>query len=227
VKVKLPCFTSFFSTLNCLLISTLESPTTQLAERPENLRKPVTGTLHVILQEARDLEHAPVSMFKRSSKTMTDTTVLLKIEGSTRATSHPSRTDRWNERFDVPVDKANEVEIGIYDKQGTEQPMPIGFFWVKISDIVEALRKQKFNETGGPGWVTANAMPSGHPASSPNGDMNAPLMPNSGSMVPGGGATGENGPEGITAWFAVEPVGSILLTLDFGKSTLRVTFIRL
>lgn len=156
-------------------------------------------------------------MFKRSSKAGTDTTILLKIEGSTRASSHPSRTDRWNERFDLPVDKANEVEIGIYDKQSNEQPVPIGFLWVKISDIVEALRKQKFTEGGGPGWVTAGAMPSGHHPVSPNGDQNDPLMPQAGGQnFPGGGAPGGGGTDGITAWFAVEPVGSILLTLDFG-----------
>lgn len=187
-----------------------------MGERPENLRKPVTGTLHITLEEARELEHAPVSMFKRSSKVGTDTTVRLNVEGSTRASSHPSRTDRWNEAFDLPVDKANEVEIAIYDKQTNEQPVPIGILWIKISDVVEALRKQKFGEGGGGGWVAAGAMPSGHPNSmTPSGAMDAPLMPQSGSFGAGGmPAQGDQG--GITAWFAVEPVGAIKLTVDFG-----------
>ncbi|KIO16838.1 hypothetical protein M407DRAFT_85547, partial [Tulasnella calospora MUT 4182] len=187
-------------------------------DRPENLRKPVSGTLHVTIQEARDLEHAPLSIFKRSSKTGTETNVQLKIEGSTRAQSHPSRTDRWNERFAVPVDKANEVEIGIYDRQPNEQPVPIGFLWIKISDLVEALRKQKFTETGG-AWVTAGAMPAGQQQFSPTGDQNAPLMPQSDAF--GGAGSGGGESEGITAWFAVEPVGAILLNLDFVKENVR------
>ncbi|KAG8990674.1 Serine/threonine kinase [Tulasnella sp. 427] len=195
-----------------------DSPVTpgEQRDRPENLRKPVTGTLHVTIQEARDLEHAPLSIFKRSSKSGTETNVQLKIEGSTRAQSHPSRTDRWNERFAVPVDKANEVEIGIYDRQPNEQPVPIGFLWIKISDLVEALRKQKFTETGG-AWVTAGAMPAGQQQFSPTGDQNSPLMPQSDNF---GGAGGQ-GSEGITAWFAVEPVGAILLSLDFVKENVR------
>lgn len=168
--------------------------------------------------EARDLEHAPVSAFKRSSKAGTDTSVLLRIEGTTRATSHPSRTDRWNESFEISVDKANEVEIGIYDKQMNEQPVPIGFLWIKISDLVEALRKQRVNETGGSGWVTAGAMPAGQAAAaSPSGDMNVPLMHTASQLGPGGGAPGSGGSEGIRAWFAVEPVGAIMLQLDFSE----------
>ena len=198
-----------------LIVLAIDTPA-GAGERSENLRKPVTGTLHVTLLEARDLEHAPVSMFKRSSKAGTDTTVLLKIEGSTRASSHPTRTDRWNEAFDLPVDKANEVELAIYDKQTNEQPVPIGFLWLKISDVVEAIRKQKFGEGGGGGWVAAGSMPAGqHHPTSPTGAMDAPLMPQSGSF---GGAPGAGGQEGITAWFAVEPVGAIKLTVDFGNS---------
>ncbi len=167
--------------------------------------------------EARDLEHAPVGVFKRSSKAGTDTTVLFRIEGNVRASSHPSRTDRWNERFEISVDKANEVEIGIYDKQVGEQPVPIGFVWIKISDLVEALRKQRVNETGGAGWVTAGAMPAGQTAAvSPSGDVNRPLMPQGGAQL-GGGTNPGGGSDGIKACFAVEPVGAVLLQLDFGK----------
>ncbi|KAG8862446.1 Serine/threonine kinase [Tulasnella sp. 330] len=199
-----------------------ESPVNDEAGRPENMRKPVTGTLEISILEARDLEHAPVSVFKRSSKAGTDTSVLFKIEGNTRATSHPSRTDRWNERFEISVDKANEVEIGLYDKQLGEQPVPIGFLWIKISDLVEALRKQRVNETAGAGWATAGAMPTGQTSAvSPNGDMSSPLMPQ-GGMQPGGGTAGAGGAsDGIKAWFAVEPVGAVLLQLDFVKENAR------
>ena len=188
----------------------IETPL-EAGERKDNLRKPLTGTLHITVKEARDLEHAPVSLLRRNAKGGLETSIVIKVEGTSRAVSHPSRTDRWNESFEIPVDKANEVELGVYDKQLGEHPVPIGFFWVRISDVVEAQRKQKIAEAGGGGWVAAGAMPSGHPQSQqPNGDYMAPS-----SLAPGGGAPG-GGSEGVGAWFAVEPVGAIALHLSFG-----------
>ncbi|KAG8926752.1 Serine/threonine kinase [Tulasnella sp. 419] len=196
---------------------------TTAGARIDNLRKPLSGTLHVTLREARDLERAPGGILKRSSKTGVETIAVLKIEGAARATSHPSRTDRWNEDFELTVDKANEVEIGIYDQQVGEYPVPIGFLWVKISDLAEALRKQKATEMAGGGWATANSLPSGHSSNvSPSGEFNpnaeAPLVPPSANYGPGGGGSSS---EGITGWFSVEPVGAVLLTLNFVKENVR------
>lgn len=154
-----------------------------------------------------------------------ETYVTIKVEGTQHARSHASRTDRWIEDFEIPVDKANEVEIAIYDKQvGEFNPVPIGLLWVRISDLVEAVRRQRvMQETGQGGWVTAGAMggegPPGsgggvYPSSS-TGDFNAPLGFPEGP--PGGGApTGGQG-EGIDAWFAVEPAGALALQLNFGE----------
>ncbi|KAJ7644267.1 protein kinase C1 [Roridomyces roridus] len=186
------------------------------SDRKDNLRaKPLSGTLQVTVQGARELDHAPILSRSRSaSKQVTETVVSLKVEGTQLARSHPSRTDRWNEDFEITVDKANEVEIVVADKQATDaQGAPIGLLWIRISDLVEALRRQKVGMDGG-GWVTAGAMP-GQPM--PNGgDMNTPLAGGPNALI--GMASNS---EGIDAWFAVEPAGAILLHLNFIKENVR------
>jgi hypothetical protein len=203
-------------------------------ERKDNLRKPISGKLSVTIKEARELDHAP--LIKRSSKVFNETQVQIKIEGTPRATSHPSRTDRWNEEFEISVDKANEIELALYDKQpgNSDQPTPIGFLWIRISDIVEHLRKQKVeNENAGGGWVTAGAMKGDDSGfGGPEGGADGPLNvrgynggpgqmqgPGPGPQGPGGAL---GGPEGVFGWFAVEPVGAIALHINFGMSFLYI-----
>ncbi|KAI0051126.1 hypothetical protein FA95DRAFT_1535253 [Auriscalpium vulgare] len=197
-----------------------------------NLRsKPLSGKLLVTIKGARELNHAPILTSGRSrsaSKQVADTYVSIKLEGTQRARTHPSRTDRWNEQFEISVDKANEVELTVYDKQVSEtHPLPIGLLWIKIPDLVEALRRQKVNmESGQGGWVTAGDMNKapgvqqsvmGHQSSS-SGDYSASF---------GAGALGQpssgfgGGSEGIDAWFAVEPAGALALTLNFVKENVR------
>lgn len=191
--------------------------------------KPLSGKLFVTVKGARELDHPPIvssGRIRSSSKQIIETYVSLKIEGTQRARSHPSRTDRWNEDFEITIDKANEVEIAVYDKQVSEpHPVPIGLLLIRISDLVEALRRQKvMMDNGQGGWVTAGAMDGDSPVGRPPGqhgafgDVNAPLNLGPGAMgQPGGsmGLTSEN--EGIDAWFAVEPAGALALHLNFGS----------
>ncbi|CDO75330.1 hypothetical protein BN946_scf184848.g7 [Trametes cinnabarina] len=202
-------------------------------ERKDNLRsKPLSGKLQITLKGARELDHAPiVSTFRsRSASKQVETYVSFRVEGTQRARSHPSKTDRWMEDFEITIDKANEVEIAVYDKQASEQhPTLIGLLWIKINDLVEAQRRQKvMMESGQGGWVTAGAMngdASGFSGQSGSlGDINAPIpfndarVPMPGSMpgMPGGAAS-----EGIDAWFAVEPAGALALRLNFIKENVR------
>ncbi|KAJ7164633.1 protein kinase C1 [Mycena crocata] len=191
-------------------------------ERKDNLRaKPLSGTLQVTVQGARELDHAPIvsGRSRSASKQISETVVSLKVEGTQLARSHPSRTDRWNEDFEITVDKANEVEIVVADKQVADaQGVPIGLLWIRISDLVEALRRQKVGMDSGQGWVTAGAMP-GHPTMPNGGDLNSPL----GYRDGGTGSLIGMAPtaEGIDAWFAVEPAGAILLHLNFIKENVR------
>ncbi|KAG6840793.1 hypothetical protein C0991_004265 [Blastosporella zonata] len=200
-------------------------------ERKENMRsKPLSGTLQVTVKGARELDHAPIvssGRMRSSSKQIIETSVSLKVEGTQLAKSHPSRTDRWNEDFEITVDKANEVEIAVFDKQASEpHAVPIGLLWIRINDLVEALRRQKVGmESGQGGWVTAGDMHGDgqaghtHPQS---GDFNAPLGGGFGGAPRGGSMTlGPATADGIDAWFAVEPAGAIALRLNFIKENVR------
>ena len=176
---------------------------------------------------ARELDHAPIVSRSRSASKAVDTFVSIKVEGTQLAKSHPSRTDKWNEDFEISVDKANEIEIVVYDKQVSEpNPVPIGLLWIRITDLVDALRRQKVGmDAQGGGWVTAGAMPGDSPTTmmqqggsgpgSGPGDMNAPL----GYGQPSAPGSGFSGPasDGIDAWFAVEAAGALALHLNFGK----------
>ena len=175
------------------------------------------------MKGARELDHAPIVSTgrSRSSSKAVETYVSFKVEGTQRARSHPTKTDRWMEDFEITVDKANEVEVAIFDKQVSEtHPVPIGLLWIKISDLVEAQRKQKvMMETGQGGWVTAHAM-DGDGATSPRGgqtgDMNSPIgYGDNRTMTQAATTSGFS--EGVDAWFAVEPAGAIALQLNFGK----------
>jgi len=201
-------------------------------ERKDKLRmKPLSGTLYATVKGARELDHALVATSRsRSASKVMETHVSIKVEGTQLAKSHPSRTDRWNEDFEISVDKANEVEIVVYDKQVSEQhAIPIGLLWIRITDLVDALRRQKVGMDGQGGWVTAGAMPGDSPTAmsmqSPSGDMNAPL--GFGAGPPGGVPSGPSGQsDGIDAWFAVEPAGAIQLQLNFSKLFLYPTLYR-
>ncbi|KAF8517369.1 hypothetical protein BU17DRAFT_49890 [Hysterangium stoloniferum] len=201
-------------------------------DRKDNLRKPLSGKLQISVRGARELDHAPFLRSGRSFKPINDTTVVIKVEGTQRAKSHPSRTDKWMEDFEMSVDKANEIEVTVYDKQvGTEIPVPIGLLWININDIVEALRRAKVQEEGkGGGWVTAGAMREGSYSGPPGPEPG--FVPHSGmGGVASFGANmqgGNIGPmsaqqqsEGIEAWFSVEPAGAIALNLNFVKENVR------
>ena len=197
-------------------------------ERKDNLRsKPLSGKLQISLKGARELDHAPIVSTgrSRSASKAVETYVSFKVEGTQRARSHPSRTDRWLEDFEITVDKANEVEIAVFDKQVSEiNPVPIGLLWIKISDLVEAQRRQKvMMESGQGGWVTANAMNGDSPVmgvpGKMGGGMDAPIGFGGGSIAPSG-FSASSGPEGVEAWFAVEPAGAIALRLNFGTHIL-------
>ncbi|PWN50305.1 hypothetical protein IE53DRAFT_387399 [Violaceomyces palustris] len=191
-------------------------------DRRQNLRKPLSGTLQISVKSARDIDHAPIP---RGSRSVRESTVVIKVEDTPRARTHPSRSDRWQEDFEIPVDNANELEVTVYDKIGSAHPVPVGMLWIRISDIVEEQRKKKFGQVGGgpeggaianDGWVTADGVQ--------HSGGNAPGS-SSGLEIGGfNGSTGNPaGPlnDGVEAWFAVEPAGAIFLRVNFIKQNVR------
>ena len=192
-----------------------------------NMRKPLTGYLEMRIHAILDVDHASTSRFSRGPETF----IIVKVEDNVKAKTRASRTDRWmEETFNIDIDKANEIELTVYDKAG-ERPIPIGFLWIRISDIQEEMRRKKIeSEFQAQGWVSADKMangggggtgPSGKTMSDFQPPPSAPFMP------PGDGAgagTMAGMPQQanavyIDSWFSLEPAGRIHLTMSFQKQT--------
>jgi hypothetical protein len=141
---------------------------------------------------------------------------MIKVDGVPRAKTRPARSGtqgaRWNEDFEVPVEKASEVELTLYDKPENHL-IPIGCLWVKISDITDELRRKKVEMESGPGWAPAGVAGQGTADENGGFDGSAP-----GAGFGGGfNNTGSNiQMDGIESWFDLEPVGQICLKFNFG-----------
>lgn len=147
--------------------------------------------------------------------------------------------------FVLEMDKADEVEVAFYDqpsggKKGDPPPrVLIGIMWLKVSDLLEALRRQKVDagfDGDAAGWVTAatvsardggRAGPGGPHQSSSQQQLPPGSAGRNGQLQPGqhgrvGGPPGQGGaqqmPDGLDGWFTVEPMGAVNLHLDFGAS---------
>ncbi|AEO66306.1 uncharacterized protein THITE_2114319 [Thermothielavioides terrestris NRRL 8126] len=190
-----------------------------------NLRKPLTGQLSIRVLAVKDVDHAPLSRFSRAPETF----VTIKVEDNVVARTRASRTDRWEAEFhNIFVDKANEVELTVYDKPG-EHALPIGLLWVRISDIAEELRRKRIEaETNTMGWVSADRLGSAPRVPPPQFPMGAQSPqfagpPTSPSTQPSPAYT-QPAPvhppvvsQPIDAWFNLEPTGQIQLSLNFIK----------
>ena len=178
----------------------------------------------------KEVNHASSGRFSRSPETF----VIVKVEDAFKGRTKATRNDKWaDELHHIEIDKANEIELTVYDKSGT-YPTPIGMLWIRISDLVEEMRRKKIeSELSGSNWVTAEQMDKspggrgdggyGHGHSQSHGGGGFNMDPSSGGpkgMAPSRNQPGsgdENDPNIIEAWFSLEPVGSIKLTMSFGK----------
>lgn len=185
-----------------------------------NMRKPLTGLLTMRIHAVKDVDHAASSRFSRGPETY----VIVKVEDTIKARTKATRTDKWlDESFSIDIDKANEIELTVYDKSG-DRPTPIGMLWVLISDIAEEMRRKKIEtELNASGWVSADKMENtggnrpdhlGSPQGSSHGASYGGMGPASGPQ----GADNPNAPPTvmIDSWFALEPFGRINLSMSFG-----------
>lgn len=187
-----------------------------------NLRKPLTGHLEMRINAIKDVDHAAAGRFSRGPETF----IIMKVEDNVRAKTRVTRNDRWmDEVFNVDIDKANEIELAVYDKSG-DRPIPIAFLWIRIQDIAEEMRRKRVEaELQQGNWATADKM-------SGNGDASFPPPPSSAnSYVPSRDSAGpglqasmasmaQHGhPVVIDSWFALEPAGRIHLSMNFQKQT--------
>ncbi|KLO95835.1 putative protein kinase C-like [Fusarium fujikuroi] len=192
-----------------------------------NLRKPLSGQLSIRMLAIKDVDHLATGRFTRGPETF----IAVKVEDTVMARTKATRNDRWEAEYHtIEVDKANEIELTVYDKPA-EHAMPIAMLWVRISDIVEEMRRKRIEaEMNSSGWVSADRM-----GSTGGAPSQFPMSPSSGSFGPGspagGGAQGtETGPFGtagpqpqvqtgpIEEWFNLEPTGQIQLQLAFNKT---------
>ncbi|KAG0196573.1 Serine/threonine kinase [Mortierella sp. GBA30] len=167
------------------------------------LRRPMTGTLYVRVGGIKHQNNAPT----RNSRPA-ESMAYIKIDGAPRAKTRMARNGphgiRWSEDFEVPVTKASEIEIAVFDKPDSV-PVPIGLFWLKISDLVEELRRKKVEADNEAAWVAANVQD---------------LVARTPTIRPGTGPLGDNpinGVEGIESWWDLEPIGQISLKFNFVK----------
>ena len=176
------------------------------------------------IHAVRDVDHAATGRLSRGPETF----VIMKVEDSFKVRTKSTRTDKWtDESHTVDIEKANEIELTVYDKSGA-QPTPVGMLWIRISDIAEEMRRKKIEaELNNSQWVTADKMnnggQSGHLdsgfSSSTSLAQDRATRPPS-NRDPGFNPPGQSSqnPAVIDAWFALEPVGRIHLTLCFSKS---------
>lgn len=184
------------------------------------MRKPLTGTLSMVIHAVRDVDHAATGRISRGPETF----VIMKVEDSFKIRTRSTRTDKWtDEPHTVDIEKANEIELTVYDKSGAH-PTPIGMLWIRISDIAEEMRRKKIEaDLNNSQWVTADKMnttgqlESGFSSSTnlaqdriSRGSSSRDVQLNAPNQSP-------QNPAAIDAWFALEPVGRIHLTLSFSK----------
>lgn len=167
-------------------------------------RKPQPGTLRIAIEAARDVDHAPMPSGLRLSR---ESFVAVKIEELDRVHTHASRNDTWGERFELPMEDTSEVELILFNRVGTTAPVPVGLLWLRVSDIVEHLRKIKFGQVGADGTATPS------PASE------IPVAPWAPGTVPDAATTASSAvtDQGVEGWFTVEPTGALYLRLSYVK----------
>jgi len=213
-----------------------------LEDRRRDARKPLSGALQISIRSARDIDHATVH---GGSRNVRETTAVIKVEDTPRARTQPTRTDRWQEDFEIAIDNGNEIEVTLSDRVSSKDTVPVGMLWVRISDIIEEMRKKKFGQApngppgqpqaGGPpgggasNWLTADGVQQQRgpgPVTSGGGPLDVSNQSYN-TNAPGystAAAAGLSGPDmdnSVEAWFAVEPAGAVFLRLNFVKQNVR------
>lgn len=164
-----------------------EEEAVAMAWMKPGIRRPMTGVLSLKVISGRYLQHLSEP----------EGFVVAKIDGKFRGQTKLSRMDRWNEEFEFAVEQANELEIIIYNVQKDGPPVPIGLFWIPISELTDDMRKKN---AGNSGWAPADATGQVQSAQASSLDL---------SQV---GDT-----ESVEAWWKVEPTGEFLMRLKFVK----------
>lgn len=188
-------------------------------------KNPLSGVLFIQIQAIKNVDHIQSPLFSRNPESI----ICIKVDDNERARTKGSRNDRWADFFDIKVEKANELSLTIYDKIN-DQSIPVGLFWLSLSDIAEEIRRKKVNQerVTSEHWINASAIQDESDLSDSTALHSVPnLSPNRTKVPVSGISTNTASDSSIisntepirsTGWFALEPSGEILLTLGFVKT---------
>ncbi|KAF9435179.1 Serine/threonine kinase [Entomortierella beljakovae] len=165
-------------------------------------RRPVTGLLKIRIAGIKHQNNAPT----RDGR-LAESMAVIKIDGAVKGKTRMARNGtmgiRWNEDFDIPVRKASEIEIVVYDRPESTA-VPIGMFWLKIADLADELRRRKVEADNDAARSAQDVQ-----------DL-AVRSPGSRHGSVSGGES-NNGADGVDAWWDLEPTGQISLKFNFVK----------
>ncbi|KAL6616901.1 hypothetical protein LY90DRAFT_189999 [Neocallimastix californiae] len=73
-----------------------------------------------------------------------DSYCVIRIDNTPKGKTRSSRHSKWNEDFNIPIDKASDVEITVYEKGGTVLAMS----WFKFGELIEELQSKGLYQGG-------------------------------------------------------------------------------
>ncbi|KAJ3380926.1 Serine/threonine kinase [Lobulomyces angularis] len=96
------------------------------------IRQPLSGKLYVKVGSSSNL------LGKKAVRN--ETSVLIKVDGNVKGTTRFLKgVHKWNEEFNIVVEKSSEIEISVLEKGGTI----LGTVWFKLWELEEALKARK------------------------------------------------------------------------------------
>ncbi|KAK9244752.1 hypothetical protein V1506DRAFT_295384 [Lipomyces tetrasporus] len=188
-----------------------------------NIRTGLSGRLRIAIVAIEAVDHAATQRNKAP-----ETSVMIKADDQAKVKTKPSRIDKWSDTYDLELDKANEVEVTVYDRSG-DHDVPIGIMWMRVADIAEELRRKKIElELPHREWVPADQTQADRDAIPPSSAIST--SSSSGSTRPPvtytrqsvGGSSSHPLIESeqdlyVDSWFVLEPTGRIRIRVSFIK----------
>ncbi|KAJ3196472.1 Serine/threonine kinase [Irineochytrium annulatum] len=177
--------------------------------RPATSRRPMSGHLKIRLNTANAIPN------KKSHRS--DIIASIKIDGVQKAKSKAAKS-RWAEDFDIVVERAQEVEIGVYEKGGDV----LSLIWFKLAELDEMLQTVTMQRPsvlqGGPALISRDqsamaGLPSMLAVNPPEfmaGESSAAVDTPTGEKAAPSGSL-----NGLDVWLDMEPAGQVNLRINF------------
>ena len=135
--------------------------------------------------------------------------VVIKVDGVQKTQSKASR-NKWNEDLNVHVEKAQEIEVMVYEKGGDI----LAFIWFKLTDLESVLRLAAMEKQAELLRPNITGMAGGTMTATGPSDVLSPL-PNSQVSTPEYDSDGLSKFDGAEMVLDLEPSGRISMKLNF------------